>query len=58
MVYMVVKNGEIIIVTRSYRNAAHEYEGCIYKGKNNDIIALYNRKDGEENWSLAKKDWL
>lgn len=58
MIYKVTKNGDSIITTRSFKNAAREYDKAIYHGKKGDIIRLYSKKDGGSPWELARKDWM
>ena len=58
MVYKVIANGEKILVTRSYKNAANTYDEEIRKSTGNLIIRLYVKKDGSDEWELARKDWL
>lgn len=58
MVYRVIKNGDKILITRSYKNAAAEYDKQIYFGKQSDIIRLEFKRDGNDEWELARKDWL
>lgn len=56
--YKVTRNGETIVVTWSYKNAAEAYDACIYRGKEGDIIRLLTRKNKKDEWELARKDWL
>ena len=56
--FRVVKNGDLVIITHSFKNAAKEYDACIYHGKDGDIIRLETRKTALEPWELARKDWL
>ena len=58
MIYKVVKNGEKILVTRSYKSAAYTYDEEIRRAKGNLIMRLYVKKDGSDEWELARKDWL
>lgn len=58
MIYKVIKNGETVIVTRSYKNAAHTYDEEIRKATGNTIMRLYVKRDGSDEWELARKDWL
>jgi hypothetical protein len=58
MIYKVVKNGDTIIVTRSYKNAAETYEREIFNAKDPMIIRMYAKRDGSDEWELARKDWL
>ena len=58
MMYKVTKNGELVIITPWYKNAAREYDKCIYNGKPGDIINLFCRKEKTAPWELARKDWL
>ena len=58
MIYKVTKNGDSVITTRSYKNAAAEYDKAIYYSKPNDIIRLFCKKDGKSEWELARKDWV
>lgn len=56
--YKVIKNGDLVIITHSFKNACKEYDACIYHGKQGDVIRLETRKRVEDNWELARKDWL
>lgn len=58
MIYKVIKNGEKILVTRSYKSAASTYDEEIRKSDGNLILRLYVKKDGSDEWELARKDWL
>ena len=58
MVYKIIRNGEKILVTRSYKSAAETYEREIFKAKDHIIIRLYCKRDGSDEWELARKDWL
>lgn len=58
MLYKVVKNGDVVLATKSYKNAANTYDKAIYNGKRGDIIRLYCKKDQSDEWELARKDWL
>lgn len=58
MIYKVVRNGDTTLLTRSYKNAAAEYDKHIYYGKPSDIIKLFVKRDDTKVWELARKDWL
>lgn len=58
MIYKVVRNGETILVTHSYKNAANTYDEEIRKADDRIIISMYCRRDGTKDWELARKDWL
>ena len=58
MIYKVMKNGDVTLLTHSYKNAAEEYDRLIYHGKPSDIIKLYVKRDDIKSWELARKDWL
>lgn len=58
MIYKVMKNGDVTLLTHSYKNAAEEYDRLIYHGKQSDIIKLYVKRDDIKSWELARKDWL
>ena len=58
MIYKIIRNGEKILVTRSFKSAAHTYDEEIRKAKDSIIIRMYVKKDGSDEWELARKDWL
>ena len=58
MIYKVIKNGEKILVTRSFKSAAHAYDEAIRTAKGSVIMRMYVKRDGSDEWELARKDWL
>lgn len=58
MIYRIIKNGDKVLVTRSYKHAAKEYDHQVYIGQKSDILRLEVKKDGSDEWELARKDWL
>ena len=58
MIYKIIKNGDKILVTRSYKTAAATYDKEIFNAKGSLIIRMYVKKDGSDEWELARKDWL
>ena len=58
MIYKVIRNGEKILVTRSYKSAAYTYDEEIRRAKGPIIIRMYVKRDGSDEWELARKDWL
>ena len=58
MIYKIIRNGDNILMTRSYKVAAHTYDEEVRKATDHLIIRLYVKKDGSDEWELARKDWL
>lgn len=58
MIYKIIRNGDKILVTRSYKTAAHTYVEEIRKATDHIIIRMYVKKDNSDEWELARKDWL
>ena len=58
MTYLVTLNDTAVIRTERFKEAAGEYDRCIYYSKPGDIVRLFSKMEESDRWDLVKKDWL
>ena len=58
MIYLVTLNDTVVIRTEYYKEAAGEYDRCIYYSKPGDIVRLFSQMEESDRWELVRKDWL
>ena len=58
MIYLVTLNDTVVIRTESYKEAAKEYDRCVYYSQAGDIVRLFSQINESDRWELVRKDWL